>query len=72
MRWLCALVVASVLSGFTFLLLTGQYLNEGPVLVTVAPEHGLHSGDLLVLAGWLAAMVALVVLAGGARRVRIP
>ncbi|WP_324275698.1 hypothetical protein [Blastococcus brunescens] len=62
MRWLCACVVAAVLSGFAGLLLTGRYINDGPVLITLAATHGLHAGDLFVVAGWLAAMTALALL----------
>jgi len=61
-RALSALVVAGVLSGFAFLLLTGRYLNDGPVLVTLSANHGLHAGDLFVIAGWAVAMVAVLVL----------
>jgi hypothetical protein len=63
MRWLCVLIVGGVLSGFAFLLLTGQYVKEGRVVATVTPGHGLHAGDLFVIAGWVVAMTALLVLA---------
>jgi hypothetical protein len=63
MRWLCALVVGAVLTGFAFLLLTGRYLNDGGVVVSLGGGHGLHVGDFFVLAGWGSAMTALVVLA---------
>jgi hypothetical protein len=66
--WLCTFVVGAVLSGFAFLLLTGRYINEGPVLVRVARAHGLHSGDLFVITGWAGAMIGLVVLATMPRR----
>jgi len=66
-RWLCTLVVGAVLSGFAFLLLTGRYINDGAVVVTLSAGHGLHVGDLFVLAGWAMAIAALVVLATGAR-----
>jgi hypothetical protein len=66
-RWACALVVGAVLSGFAFLLLTGRYIDDGPVVVTLGTGHGLHAGDLFVLAGWAVAIAALVVLATGAR-----
>jgi hypothetical protein len=55
-------VVGAVLTGFAFLLLTGRYLTDGPVLVRLGDGHGLHAGDLFVIAGWLAAMTALVLL----------
>ncbi|MGY1608872.1 MULTISPECIES: hypothetical protein [unclassified Geodermatophilus] len=67
-RWTCAVVVGVVLSGFTFLLLTGEYVSEGPILVRVVPDHGLHLGDVFVLAGWAVAMALLVVLVRTHRR----
>jgi hypothetical protein len=70
MRWLCALVVGAILSGFAFLLVTGDYINEGPVLVDVMRGHGLHSGDMLVMAGWALAMVSLILLTKTSRRLR--
>ena len=72
MRRFCALVVAAVLSGFTFLLLTGHYLNDGPVVIAVTENHGLHAGDLFVLAGWAVGMSALVLLTLSRRAVRAP
>jgi hypothetical protein len=62
-RWSCAVAVGSVLSGFAYLLVTGEYANDGPVLLPVAEDHGLHRGDVFVLAAWVIAMTLLVVLA---------
>ena len=62
LRWLSALVVGGILSAFTFLLLTGQYVNDGPVVIAVTESHGLHAGDLFVIAGWVVGMSALVLL----------
>jgi hypothetical protein len=70
LRWLCALVVAGTLSAFTFLLVTGDYITDGPVLVAVTESHGLHEGDLFVMAGWAVAMAALFLLARRPRRLR--
>ncbi|MET0765872.1 MAG: hypothetical protein ABWY29_13485 [Blastococcus sp.] len=67
-RWLYVVVIGAVVSGFAFLLLTGQYINDGPVLVSLGHDHGLHEGDLFVVAGWLASMAALVALAASSRR----
>jgi hypothetical protein len=61
-RRLYALVVAAVLTLFAFLLLTGRYLNDGAILVRISDAHGLHAGDLFVIAGWAAAMASLVLL----------
>jgi hypothetical protein len=66
-HWSCTLVVGAVVSGFAFLLLTGRYTNDGAVVVTLGAGHGLHVGDLFVLAGWAVAIAALVVLATVAR-----
>ena len=63
LRWLCALVVGGTLTAFTFLLVTGDYITDGPVLIAVTKTHGLHDGDLFVIAGWAVAMAALAVLA---------
>lgn len=58
-RRLYALVVAAVLTLFAVLLLTGRYINDGPILVRVDDAHGLHAGDLFIIAGWVAAMASL-------------
>ena len=57
-----ALVVGAVVTLFAFLLLTGRYINDGPILVRISDGHGLHAGDLFVVAGWAVAMTALVLL----------
>ena len=61
-RRLYALVVGGIVSGFTVLLITGRYINDGPVVITLTKTHGLHVGDLFVIAGWVIAMAALVLL----------
>ncbi len=63
MRWLYVLVVGGIVSGFTLLLITGRYINDGPVVITLTRSHGLHAGDLFVITGWAVAMAALVLLA---------
>jgi hypothetical protein len=72
LRWLCSLVAGGVVSGFAFLLVTGRYINEGPVVATVAPRHGIHAGDVFVAAGWAAAMVAIAWLFVMSRRQASP
>jgi hypothetical protein len=62
LRWLCASVVAAVVSGFAVLLVTGRYAEDGPVVASVSSSHGVHEGDVFVLAGWALSMVALAVL----------
>ena len=56
------LVVGAVLTLFAFLLITGEYINDGPVVVRLTEAHGLHAGDLLVFGGWAIGMAALVLL----------
>ena len=47
------------MSGLMLLVVTGHYIDEGPVIATFSKTHGLHRGDLLVLGAWLVGMVAL-------------
>jgi len=61
-RWVCALVASAVVTGFAFLLVTGQYINEGDVVVSVTSTHGLHQGDVLVVLGWAVSLIAVFVL----------
>ena len=68
LRLSCAAVVGAVVSGFALLLVTGEYPNDGPVLAQVGVDHGVHLGDVFVVAGWAVAMVVLAVLAGPYRR----
>lgn len=68
LRGLLALGVGGILTAFTFLLLTGRYSNDGPVVVELSESHGLHAGDLFVITGWAVGMVALTVLARAGRR----
>jgi hypothetical protein len=63
LRWLCFFVAGGVVSGFAFLLVTGRYSNEGRVVANVTQNHGVHAGDVFVVAGWAAAMLALICLA---------
>ena len=72
LRWLCALLVGGILSAFTFLLLTGRYINDGPVVIALTDSHGLHVGDLFVIAGWGVGMATLVLLTRNGRRVPAP
>jgi hypothetical protein len=58
LRWLFAIVIAGILSAFAVLLLTGEYVNDGPVLVALSEGHGIHKGDILVVTGWAAALLS--------------
>ena len=58
LRWLLAIVLAGIVSAFAVLLLTGQYINEGPVLVTLSAGHGIHEGDIFVATGWATALIS--------------
>ena len=62
LRRLSALVIAGVLTVFVVLLLKGHYTGEGPVLLRLDEDRGIHLGDLVVVLGWAAALLAVVVL----------
>ena len=71
-RWLCLLVTGAVVSGFAVLLITGEYANDGRVVLEVSQQHGLHEGDVFVAGSWLAAMLALLWLAVSGSRHDVP
>lgn len=62
LRWLCGLVVAALLTGFTVLLVLGTYPHEGHVIWVVGPGHGVYQGDVAVMTGWLIGIVAVWIL----------
>jgi hypothetical protein len=59
-RWAGALLTAAVLSVFAFLLLTGDYIREGPVLVSLSESHGIHRGDVGIVSLWTLGMIGLL------------
>ncbi len=59
LRWLLALAVAGVLSAFAVLLLTGEYVNDGRVLVQLGRDRGTHEGNVFVVLGWTAALASV-------------
>ena len=61
-RRLSAFVVAGVLTVFVVLLLKGHYAGEGPVLLRLGEDRGIHVGDLVVVLGWSVALLAVLVL----------
>ncbi|SNT01885.1 hypothetical protein SAMN06893096_11335 [Geodermatophilus pulveris] len=65
---LAALLVAGVLSVFAVLLVTGRYVNEGPVLLQIGADRGVHSGDVLVVLGWAVAVLSVAGLLRGTGR----
>ena len=67
-RRLAALVIVGVLSVFAVLLLTGRYVNQGPVLLRLGEDHGIHAGDVFIVAGWAVALLAEVGLLRAAER----
>ncbi len=70
---LFATVIAGIVSAFAVLLLTGEYVNDGPVLLTLDEERGIHTGDIFIAGGWAAALLAevgLLVTARSGRRDR--
>jgi hypothetical protein len=58
LRWLFAIVIAGIVSAFAFLLLTGEYVNDGAVLVELSEDRGIHEGDLFVTTGWAVALLS--------------
>ena len=58
-RWLCACVVAAGLTGFAVLLLGARYPKAGPVVIALSHEHGIHLGDVVVVAVWAVSVLAL-------------
>lgn len=62
LRWLSALVIAGLLTGFTALLVVGDFPGAGRVIRIIGPGHGLHIGDVIVMAGWAVGMIALLLL----------
>ncbi|WP_143018691.1 hypothetical protein [Geodermatophilus sp. DSM 45219] len=66
-RRLSALVVAVVVSGFAVLLLTGEYASDGPVLLALGEDRGVHLGDVFVLTGWALALLAVARLLAAGR-----
>jgi hypothetical protein len=60
LRWLLALVAAAIVTVFAFLLVTGDYINEGSVVVSVSESHGVHEGDVFVVGGWAVAVLSQV------------
>jgi hypothetical protein len=66
--WACAVLAVAVLTAFAFLLVTGRYLADGPVLFALAKKHGVHEGDLFVATCWVLGVVAVVLLTLRRRR----
>ena len=61
LRGTLGLVVAAIMTAFALLLVHGQYVLEGPVVLVLSASRGwgVHLGDLLVAGAWLIAVLAL-------------
>ena len=70
LRWTGALLTTAVLSGFAVLLLTGDYIRQGPVLLTLTYNHGIHRGDVGIVAGWVLGEIGVLGCALGGRSAR--
>jgi hypothetical protein len=55
------LIVATVMTAFALLLVHGQYVLEGRVVLVLSATRGwgVHIGDVLVAGVWLVALLAL-------------
>lgn len=64
LRAAVGLVVGVITSVFAYLLVRGQYIREGPVVLLLSEERGwgIHRGDMLIAGGWLVAMIAIATL----------
>lgn len=72
MRWGGALLATAVLSVFAFLLITGEYTRAGPVLLRLSATHGVHRGDVGIVALWALGVIGVLTAAAsgsGGRRV---
>lgn len=65
-HWLTTAVTSAVLTAFAVLIVSGRVVTEGPVVLVLSRTHGVHLGDLGVLAAWCAGVAAP--LARGLRR----
>ena len=50
--------MAVLLSVFAFLLIAGAGPWAGPIVLDLGGNHGVHAGDLPVLAGWVVGVAA--------------
>ena len=55
-------MVGAVVTWFSLLLVTGHYIDEGPVLVELSSRHGVHTGDIVVAALWAVSILSLFAL----------
>jgi len=58
--WVFSLAIVVILTGFALLLLSGRYFNDGPVILALSANHGLHKGDVFVVTGWAAGVLSVV------------
>ena len=64
LRAAVGLVVATIVSAYAYLLVRGEYIREGSVVLTLSEDRGwgIHRGDILIAGGWLVAMIAIATL----------
>jgi hypothetical protein len=52
-HWAATAVAVLVMTAFAVDIISGRVVTEGPVLLTLSRTHGIHLGDLYVVAAWL-------------------
>ena len=62
LRWLCATILAGLLSGGAALLVIGRYPHAGRVLWSPSAGHGIYENDFAIMGAWAVGMTALAVL----------
>ncbi|MGQ7297650.1 hypothetical protein [Quadrisphaera sp. KR29] len=69
-RAAAGLPVVVVLSVLSLAVVAGDHRFQGPVVLPLTAEHGLHLGDVLVVVAWAVCvgLVGRLVLAPGASR----
>jgi hypothetical protein len=58
----CIAGAALVITALAVALVAGHGPWAGPLIVTLSSSHGIHAGDLPVMAGWLVGMACCNVL----------
>ena len=56
------MLLMAILTVFTAILLVDRRPGVGPIIVTLSEGHGIHAGDLPVVALWIIGLVCGVML----------